>query len=314
MTALSEPITRFSGPVWHYTDAGGLLGMLEHNELWASSYLHLNDGAEVTTGITAFDVQLAQAELSASERSFVANHLEQAKGGLLGAQTFILSASMAGDSLSQWRGYAGGSGFAVCLDGAEALDLVGRYPLQGGEEEADSDNVDVWQYVSPWRSVVYDEVEQATLARDLIEEFRKLTPKKGTPKRRSGLTPWSDLLARLLYSSEGYTGQVIRMKDDGFSDEREVRMYATIEDAKRFQHVRPTRFGLTPYVRLTGGKYHSRVRRPSYATTKCERLPIREVRIGPTPHVAAAKSGLEAAFRQFGYEHVEISVSKVPYR
>lgn len=316
MADKSYPFESVSGLVWHYTDAGGLLGMLKNNEVWASSYLHLNDGAEVATGVAVVDLELEKAELDAREREFVSRQIQEAKDSLLNAETFILSASTDGDSLSQWRGYAGGSGFAVGMDAAEHLDLLGRYELQVSEEQAEDPGFegDVWQYVSPWRRVLYDADEQAERARALIEDFRKLSPPEGKRPTPPGTIGWNDVLARTMHDSEGYAGEVVLMKDGGFVDEREVRMYATMEDVKRFQETRATRFGLTPYVRLTGATYAEQVRRVSFASTKRKRLPIREVRIGPTPHVEAARSGLVAAFRQFAYEDVDISVSAVPYR
>jgi hypothetical protein len=35
------------GILYHYTNAGGLLGILEQKEIWASSALHLNDATEI---------------------------------------------------------------------------------------------------------------------------------------------------------------------------------------------------------------------------------------------------------------------------
>ena len=48
-----------TGTVWHYTDAAGLMGILEKRELWASSALHMNDTTELNLGVSrveeAFD-------------------------------------------------------------------------------------------------------------------------------------------------------------------------------------------------------------------------------------------------------------------
>ena len=45
--AISSPK---SGLLYHYTDVEGLKGIIERNELWASSAYFLNDSAEITYG------------------------------------------------------------------------------------------------------------------------------------------------------------------------------------------------------------------------------------------------------------------------
>lgn len=307
------------GLVWHYTDAGGLYGMLRNNELWASSYLHLNDGAEVLTGIAAVEAALACATLDDRERDFVETQIRKAHGDLIQTDTFILSASTDGDSLSQWRGYAGGSGFAVAFDASEPLDVLGEHELEVSEEEAEQPGFegDIGQFVSGWRRVYYDAQEHERRSNAVVEDFRRLLPLRSNDDRAKpspGYMPLHEVRAMMLHTSDGYAGEVILMKDGGFKDEREVRMYATMDDIGRFQQIRPTRFGLTPYVRLTAGRTAKEVRRVSWATTARARLPIKHIRVGPTPYPKAALAGLHAAFEQFGYRGVETSVSEVPYR
>ena len=40
-------------PLYHYTDADGLKGIVENEEIWLTSVLHLNDPSEVNYGIDA---------------------------------------------------------------------------------------------------------------------------------------------------------------------------------------------------------------------------------------------------------------------
>ena len=77
-------------------------------------------------------------ELTSLEFSFVSEQINEAKESLVEAQTFILSASLDGDSLSQWRAYGGASGFAVGLAADERLDLLGEFSFQV-PPEADED-------------------------------------------------------------------------------------------------------------------------------------------------------------------------------
>ena len=46
------------GPLFHYTDANGLLGILEHKEIWATDALHLNDAQEFKHALSLLQTEL----------------------------------------------------------------------------------------------------------------------------------------------------------------------------------------------------------------------------------------------------------------
>src|SRR3954453_11953836 len=49
-TARGEAVKTDPGVVWHYTDGSGLLSILRHDVLWATSAAFLNDKNEVALG------------------------------------------------------------------------------------------------------------------------------------------------------------------------------------------------------------------------------------------------------------------------
>ena len=117
----------------------------------------------------------------------------------------------------------------------------------------------------------------------------------------------------MMHGDDGYADEVACMKDPAFADEHEVRILARIEDTPRFQEIRASRFGLTPYVRLTTARGHRA--HNSYARTDREHLPIREIRVGPGMDDLTVRMGIKAALRQFGYsKDIEVSASKAPFR
>jgi len=46
-----EEATKITQPLYHYTNAGGLRGIIESQRIWFTSYLHLNDPSELLYGM-----------------------------------------------------------------------------------------------------------------------------------------------------------------------------------------------------------------------------------------------------------------------
>jgi hypothetical protein len=126
--------------LYHYTDAGGLIGIVEDDVLWATDAEFLNDAQELRYGREEMrEALLARAEeLSAggipegsAEGSratairSAADHLEP--GGTF-AQRQYHSAYVAcvcedGDLLSQWRAYGGAGGYAIGFRSASLREM-----------------------------------------------------------------------------------------------------------------------------------------------------------------------------------------------
>jgi hypothetical protein len=115
---IADKITR---PLYHFTDAGGLKGIVDNQEIWLTSVLHLNDPSEVKYGIEAAKQEL-QALINESGGEFLqefCDHIEflitHNRDDVFGF--FVANFSRAGDELGQWRGYGdNGRGFAVGLN------------------------------------------------------------------------------------------------------------------------------------------------------------------------------------------------------
>jgi hypothetical protein len=104
--------------LYHYTSAGGLVGILERRLLFASDVWFLNDASEV---------RYAQGRMLERVRQYLGPDqpwlqelidVSEAKPGWLD-EVFVTSFCEEPDLLSQWRGYAAG-GFAIGF-AAEAL-------------------------------------------------------------------------------------------------------------------------------------------------------------------------------------------------
>ncbi len=117
-----ETNTIDDGLLWHYTDAGGLIGIIEHNALWASSTTTLNDSTELRYGLKVLDQAKAllyhesnHADLLDSSRVLLNTLVKEYSDRLLTTGVFVLCASTAYDSLGNWRAYTQLDGYAVGL-------------------------------------------------------------------------------------------------------------------------------------------------------------------------------------------------------
>ena len=106
-------------PLFHYTDANGLAGIIKNQEMWFTSTFHLNDPSELAYGNEiAHAILRKESEDGDKAIKFFCARLED----VLLRQVenafgfFVTSFSRSQDELGQWRAYADdGRGFAIGL-------------------------------------------------------------------------------------------------------------------------------------------------------------------------------------------------------
>ncbi len=107
--------------LYHYTSADGFSGIIESQELWATSVYHLNDWTEFEHGRDAF-IESAKVLLKDEKVVDAAvqllSYLHDQHPPL-----FVCSFSAAkdGDDLTQWRAYSSGGGCAIGFPTAQLL-------------------------------------------------------------------------------------------------------------------------------------------------------------------------------------------------
>jgi hypothetical protein len=107
-------------PLYHYTDAAGLLGIVKNQEIWFSNIFHLNDSDELSYGLgMALDI-LHKISNDSNNRFLTGfcqifeRFITHKYGNIFGF--YVASFSRAKDDLGQWRAYAAdGKGFALGL-------------------------------------------------------------------------------------------------------------------------------------------------------------------------------------------------------
>ncbi|TFD08215.1 hypothetical protein [Cryobacterium sp. TMT1-66-1] len=314
MTLPSE--REFDDLVWHYTSTAGLRGIVTSDSIWATSAAFMNDANEMKTGVNALKSTFAQMEgsLSEADRDLVS------KSSLLrGSSVFdsyLVSASALPDLLTLWRGYGTGQvAYAVGLDRARRL--VPREQIPGDEhpcpppgyrdgevEEIDDrpvrlyDSDSVFVFGGEWKDVKYVSTtgtpDHERQIRDFIAQ-RKAAIERG---------------AFLIDVGPNVDGPINHEKDDGFIDEREVRVIVGLNPVWKFVKFREGRFGLIPYIEMAAGAANA-----EYALNDTPmRLPIDHIKIGPSPDPESALRALRAFLDSHGYGSTEISASSIPSR
>lgn len=295
--APSKRSTVGDGPelLYHYTDAAGLVGIVTTAELWATDALYLNDASEFT-----YIFELIREELqrviesdnphppgAAEVVGMIEFARELALDSLRDDMSFFVACFCENkDFLSQWRGYARGTGgFAIGFKRIEEECLTPDYPSTS------------WWF----EQVDYNLPKQRM-------EIRKQLKKAMKHNKPTGES-YEDLLDAWDSFKDGYFGAIdskaLLYKHPGFAEEKEWRITVRLSRAELTSAGLP-RFhtgslGPVPYVPVNG---HG-ARSPS-------RLPIGEIVIGPTQNPSLAERSIRLLLGSSGYDDVAVTHSTIP--
>lgn len=321
---------------WHYTNAQGLLGIIQNDVLWASSGAFMNDEQELIKGHTLIQSTLVDGtRYSETEKTLLQSLLQMVDDPK--RPDFILSASEASDSLTMWRNYGREAvSYAIGLDKNVSLVPLAKPGYEGIEEfpYADDDyyapfleraelpdgvvetflvddpDRSVFLHNQSWQKVIYSPEEQQAIVREVISNYLE------DQRPATQGTRLADLmgLTRMTFKRE-----LSLIKDQGFQDERELRRhYSFVQPRWKFVHYRPSKLGLTPYICLTTKTREADVEGKYGAfdefETKPHRLPILSIRIGPCRYPELAELALRTMLDEHGYAKTQILHSEIPFR
>lgn len=311
--------------VWHYTDGGALMNILERNELWAGSAAFMNDRNELLSGGIQLRRHFEQERPSLSEEAAKALEEYIPEDNRRTRESFVLSASTDNDSLTMWRYYGRDQvSFAVGLDKSHKLVPLARrtedtnpHPPVGYYDdcfEFDEDGRQ-FQVYNPddvliegdeWKSVIYDSALQAKIITSIFEKLRSGVEERLSSNEERRRWIW---LFPFMMNDE-----LDLIKNNGFRDEQEERIVLWPNPAWKFVFHRAGPYGLVPFVKLTslgGDNLDPKERR---FATQPGRLPIREIRVGPTPYSAEAVASLKQVLEFRGFHDVRVTHSEIPFR
>ncbi|WP_138842675.1 DUF2971 domain-containing protein [Rhodococcus pyridinivorans] len=316
--------------LYHYTDAAGFLGVLGRGEIWATEVRCMNDAQEIeyaasvvaaeckelgdqfvswkaaglplppdVNGIARWCRENLDVEGGAPYPSpaKVIYRLAASFAGIassrhqsIGPSTYAACFTTESDSLGQWRGYAGGKGYAIGFRfdalGEAKLGLAGKtvgaprrvlYGEKGGREQA----ARLYRHIGKLLLTAAQTLrrnEEARAAGEPVMQERKHVGSYG-PKLQSLAT----------------------VKHEAFKDEREWRLVISEEDDELGELVPDFRpggvGGVLPFLRLT---------LPEGA--------IASVRVGPGEETDLRVLTAKQALARYGYRDVEVLTAAAPYR
>ncbi|SMQ58137.1 hypothetical protein SAMN06295909_0110 [Plantibacter sp. VKM Ac-1784] len=285
--------------LWHYTDAAGVLGILESRALRLSSVRMMNDSGEMSYGLLMIRRRLeARRDAHQVDPAIVA----QIEGFLGRApqstdEWFVACASTQKDALSQFRGYGG---YAVAINAGMALRA--KMPESRVEDGyfVDMNEVDADESLEAgWRRVLYSGAEvKAHIDRLLDVLVKQCDDWPGEDGHDS--VSYAEALA-----VERVTVCAAFVKHHGFQEEREVRIFSRLPLSNSAINLRVGRFGITPYIEAEVNP------RPGASIPTF----LHDVRVGPVgTDQASALYGVQRAAQKLGYNNLAPSAVDLPFR
>ena len=118
---IADIADKITNPLFQYTDAAGIKGIIENQEIWLTSLFHLNDPSELTHGIKCAVQEIKEFYSKAVQQNdgIIQTACDQVEWLITRDPRselafFVASFSRDPDDLGQWRAYGDdGRGFAV---------------------------------------------------------------------------------------------------------------------------------------------------------------------------------------------------------
>lgn len=165
---------------------------------------------------------------------------------------------MDGNSLGQWRGYAGRGGYTI------ELGTWDPEPMTVERPDLDA----TWSVAPTWVKVEYQQEGQDRLISAVLGDVLDPTRSVG------GFAARSDENAQILMRGR-LSSLAAALKHPSFAEEQEVRLVSFLPPGAT-PKFRGNNRGLIPYIELTTGIFPH-----ALSTTEHSPLPIMSVRIGP---------------------------------
>jgi hypothetical protein len=309
--------------IFHYTGASGLLGIIESDSLFATDYRYLNDSSEGTVVkdllLPIFEAEIAEITPKLIEKGWLNKEFydDYGIGGhRMQAEAMYRSLSKATDNvspffvlsfcrhdegssafehglLSQWRGYAQGSGFAIEFDeeGLDALMFAEQKKYCYAAFKSDD--------------VQYEDFQQSFDAKDFKGVAGEMI--YNLFNRRPGV---SDVTGRadIDRATLKFATLAPFLKHKGFKEEDEYRMVGVCVRKPKIpkedlRPVKPIKFRnrnnlLVPYIELFG---------------EDQKLPIKSVIIGPSQFQQMQAEAVAMVAEAKG-RSIPIRISDIPFR
>jgi hypothetical protein len=302
-----------SGLLHHYTTADGLKGIIEKNELWATSAYFLNDLAEITYGYGLLKEVLDDwlAKNPRPEESLtlgLARGLRKSFGEDLQNRNVIRPIYLAcfcedDNLLSQWRTYGQSGGYSLGFRVPPDIVFAG----QGFKPEPNT-------YTSKWARVEYDRNEQAKKCSAILDPMLAIFDDPDTARAMATVADhpivgYSHIFRTI---ADILLDEIVSFKNEAFKVEKEWRVVVRQRELTKQGtddggktplpvHFRTSKGMLVPYVKLI-------------PTDPAKKLPVACVRSGPTLDKTSAGMAVCLMLDRNGFSGVRVQGSDISVR
>lgn len=275
----------------HYTDLNGLYGIVESGGFWLSDHRFLNDTEEFENGRKLTNNLLKYLTSKPRYADFI-EVLSETISQLESYSEkpyFVCSFSKKPDNLDQWRSYASnGQGISITFDNTrKSLSHFFAMPILSVSK------------------VLYDDKEKIKLILRTIRLHRNEYLVDLEHSNSIDLEDWGSELAKHLAI------EFINFKHPEYSSEQEIRMAVSSSHLNNFKGIkhRVGKDRIIPYI--TSKDIYNESFEEHLGTDK---LPITEIRIGPTSNQDMTAKSIEEYLTYKGYGRIKVIKSNVPYR
>lgn len=268
--------------LFHYTTAVSFFNIIKSKKLWMTQIQYLNDSKEFRHGIELAIEELKSLKTkSPSHEDKLFDRLRKSMPSN-GARSFIFSLSEKPDLLSQWRAYCVGGGFSVGFNPEKLKMLVNTQKMR----------------LLP---CIYNESLQRKLVKEVLLSCIKLYRETEFVSEDEFL---NDVIHKKVYSELLLISTSI--KHSAFEEEREWRIIGgPYPYNAELAGYRPCKNMIVPYYEFL-------------LSLKGERIPISNIRVGPTILQDETRDALQWFMRSenvWGKEsEFPIKNSNIPFR
>lgn len=291
----------------HYTDPGGLEGILKSGMFWATNVAYLNDPHEFRFAFRVLEDMIRRGEHALDER-LVGTFLEGLRTGGHDremSRTYMISFSSRQDDLSQFRAYSDNArGYALEFEPHKLVAAVNSFLKHESGE-----------YLT-LRRVRYGVEELAQFHVRAINELKNCIDR--SPHSPESTEYLEDVRAFGMDFSEYLREAGVVFKQEGYRDEDEYRLVLDVSGLL----ILPTDIDSRINVRFRGGlpvpyipfQFLPEVETIGGLVERENHAGINRVVVGPGQDFQRAGSGLFYLLRQSGLVHVPIEPSRCSYR
>ena len=273
------------GPLYHYTAAKGLEGILRNRAAWATAARYLNDAQEVRYAIDLARARLARLarDVTGEPRKRLVAHLTESLQQIDSDRPLVcvFSLSQRADDLSQWRAYCPESGGYSLGFMPDELRVI-----------AESQGC----VLAP---CIYDRGQQRALIEEAVDPVVATLPGRA-PKSPQAIARQGQPFVRRLLRRVERVAPLIKWPAYEAEEEWRIIWAARPTTIDRLRY-RPAESLFIPYVEIR-------------LSTDDLPIPVEAVYVGPGPHQDIAAASLASFLRGVDVKVRAVRRSKIPLR